>query len=143
MIIETHSEEETLKSAMAFAKNIKPGSIICLDGDLGVGKSVFARGFARGLGITEPVTSPTFTLVQIYEGGRLNMYHFDVYRIGDPSEMYDIGYEDYFYSDGVCLVEWASLISELIPDYAIKVSIEKDISKGYDYRKIIIKDQQE
>ena len=128
---------------MAFAKNIKPGSIICLDGDLGVGKSVFARGFARGLGITEPVTSPTFTLVQIYEGGRLNMYHFDVYRIGDPSEMYDIGYEDYFYSDGVCLVEWASLISELIPDYAIKVSIEKDISKGYDYRKIIIKDQQE
>lgn len=140
MIIETHSEEETLKSAMAFAKNIKPGSIICLDGDLGVGKSVFARGFARGLGITEPVTSPTFTLVQIYEGGRLNMYHFDVYRIGDPSEMYDIGYEDYFYSDGVCLVEWASLISELIPDYAIKVSIEKDISKGYDYRKITIKD---
>ena len=140
MIIETHSEEETLKSAMAFAKNIKPGSIICLDGDLGVGKSVFARGFARGLGITEPVTSPTFTLVQIYEGGRLNMYHFDVYRIGDPSEMYDIGYEDYFYSDGVCLVEWASLILELIPDYAIKVSIEKDISKGYDYRKITIKD---
>ena len=143
MIIETHSEEETLKSAMAFAKNIKPGSIICLDGDLGVGKSVFARGFARGLGITEPVTSPTFTLVQIYEGGRLNMYHFDVYRIGDPSEMYDIGYEDYFYSDGVCLVEWASLILELIPDYAIKVSIEKDISKGYDYRKITIKVQQE
>ena len=140
MIIETHSEEETLKSAMAFAKDIKPGSIICLDGDLGVGKSVFARGFARGLGITEPVTSPTFTLVQIYEGGRLNMYHFDVYRIGDPSEMYDIGYEDYFYSDGVCLVEWASLILELIPDYAIKVSIEKDISKGYDYRKITIKD---
>lgn len=143
MIIETHSEEETLKSAMAFAKDIKPGSIICLDGDLGVGKSVFARGFARGLGITEPVTSPTFTLVQIYEGGRLNMYHFDVYRIGDPSEMYDIGYEDYFYSDGVCLVEWASLILELIPDYAIKVSIEKDISKGYDYRKITIKVQQE
>ena len=143
MIIETYSEEETLKSAMAFAKNIKPGSIICLDGELGAGKSVFARGFARGLGITEPVTSPTFTLVQIYEGGRLNMYHFDVYRIGDPSEMYDIGYEDYFYSDGVCLVEWASLILELIPDYAIKVSIEKDISKGYDYRKIIIKDQQE
>ena len=140
MIIETHSEEETLKSAMAFAKDIKPGSIICLDGDLGVGKSVFARGFARGLGITEPVTSPTFTLVQIYEGGRLNMYHFDVYRICDPSEMYDIGYEDYFYSDGVCLVEWASLISELIPDYAIKVSIEKNISKGYDYRKITIKD---
>ena len=143
MIIETYSEEETLKSAMAFAKNIKPGSIICLDGELGAGKSVFARGFARGLGITEPVTSPTFTLVQIYEGGRLNMYHFDVYRIGDPSEMYDIGYEDYFYSDGVCLVEWASLILELIPDYAIKVSIEKDISKRYDYRKIIIKDQQE
>lgn len=140
MIIETHSEEETQKSAMAFAKDIKPGSIICLDGELGVGKSVFARGFARGLGITEPVTSPTFTLVQIYEGGRLNMYHFDVYRIGDPSEMYDIGYEDYFYSDGVCLVEWASLILELIPDYAIKVSIEKDISKGYDYRKITIKD---
>ena len=140
MIIETYSEEETLKSAMAFAKNIKPGSIICLDGELGAGKSVFARGFARGLGITEPVTSPTFTLVQIYEGGRLNMYHFDVYRIGDPSEMYDIGYEDYFYSDGVCLVEWASLILELIPDYAIKVSIEKDISKGYDYRKITIKD---
>ncbi len=141
MIIETYSEEETLGIAEAMARDIKSGSIICLDGDLGTGKSVFARGFARGLGITEPITSPTFTLVQIHEGDVLNMYHFDVYRIDDPSQMYDIGYEDYFYSDGVCLVEWASLIKELIPDYAIWVSIEKDISKGYDYRKITIKNQ--
>ncbi len=141
MIIETYSEEETLGIAEAMARDIKPSSIICLDGDLGTGKSVFARGFARGLGITEPITSPTFTLVQIHEGDVLNMYHFDVYRIDDPSQMYDIGYEDYFYSDGVCLVEWASLIKELIPDYAIWVSIEKDISKGYDYRKITIKNQ--
>ncbi len=141
MIIETYSEEETLGIAEAMARDIKSSSIICLDGDLGTGKSVFARGFARGLGITEPITSPTFTLVQIHEGDVLNMYHFDVYRIDDPSQMYDIGYEDYFYSDGVCLVEWASLIKELIPDYAIWVSIEKDISKGYDYRKITIKNQ--
>ncbi len=141
MIIETYSEKETLGIAEAMARDIKSSSIICLDGDLGTGKSVFARGFARGLGITEPITSPTFTLVQIHEGDVLNMYHFDVYRIDDPSQMYDIGYEDYFYSDGVCLVEWASLISDLIPDYAIWVSIEKDISKGYDYRKITIKNQ--
>ncbi len=141
MIIETYSEEETLGIAEAMARDIKPSSIICLDGELGTGKSVFARGFARGLGITEPIASPTFTLVQIHEGDVLNMYHFDVYRIDDPGQMYDIGYEDYFYSDGVCLVEWASLIKELIPNYAIWVSIEKDISKGYDYRKITIKNQ--
>ena len=107
-------------------------------GDLGVGKTVFTKGLARGLGITEPVSSPTFTIVQEYREGRLPLYHFDVYRIGDLEEMEEIGYEDYFYGDGVCLIEWANLIQELIPREAVSVVIEKDLEKGLDYRRIII-----
>lgn len=138
MIKETHSEKETFDYAMALGQKAQPGSIYCLDGDLGTGKTVFAKGFARGLGIEEPVTSPTFTIVKEYEGGRLPLYHFDVYRIADPDEMYAIGYEDYFYGEGVCLVEWSQLIEELLPEQAVRIRIEKDPEKGFDYRRICI-----
>ena len=107
-------------------------------GDLGVGKTVFTQGFARGLGITEAVNSPTFTIVQVYEEGRLPFYHFDVYRIGDIEEMEEIGYDDYFFGDGVCLIEWADLIRELLPEQIVEVKIEKDLGKGFDYRRITL-----
>ena len=112
--------------------------IYCLNGDLGVGKTVFTQGFAKGLGIEEPVNSPTFTIIQEYHEGRLPLYHFDVYRIGDVEEMDELGYEEYFYSDGVCLIEWSTLIQEIIPDNAIEIVIEKNLEKGFDYRKITI-----
>ena len=115
--------------------------VVCLDGDLGVGKTVFTQGFARGLGIEEPVSSPTFTIVQEYEEGRLPFYHFDVYRIGDPEEMEEIGYEDYFYGNGVCFIEWAGLIRELLPEKRTEIIIEKDPEKGFDYRRIRIREQ--
>lgn len=136
MVFESHSEEETFEFAKEMAKKAKPGDIYTLNGDLGVGKTAFTKGFAAGLGIDEPIVSPTFTFVQIYEEGRLPLYHFDVYRIGDPSEMDEIGYEDYFYSDGVSIMEWANLVEEIIPDSAISITITKDLSKGVDYRKI-------
>ena len=142
-IIETYSPEETKNAAREIALNCRPGQIYCLDGDLGVGKTLFSQGFAEGLDIREPVSSPTFTIVQIYDEGRLNLYHFDVYRIGDVSEMDEIGYEDYFYGDGVCLIEWASLVEEIIPPEAIHIVIEKDIEKGLDYRKSTITDGEE
>ena len=107
-------------------------------GDLGVGKTVFTQGLAKGLGITEPVYSPTFTIVQVYDGGRLPFYHFDVYRIGDIEEMDEIGYEDYFYGEGVCLIEWADLIRELLPEHTGRIVIEKDLEKGFDYRRITL-----
>ena len=138
MVFTTQSDEETEKAAAALAARVKPGTVICLDGDLGTGKTVFARGFARGLGITEPIVSPTFTILHGYTGGRLPMWHFDVYRIEDPEEMEEIGYEDCFYGDGVALVEWASLIGELIPENAVRVEIRKDPAKGFDYREIRI-----
>ena len=109
-----------------------------LNGDLGVGKTVFTKGFGKGLGIEEPISSPTFTIMQIYEQGRIPLYHFDVYRIADPEEMDEIGYEDYFFGNGVCLIEWASLIEELIPEHVIEVQIEKVLEKGFDYRKITV-----
>ena len=138
-ILDSLSEKETFAIAKELAEKAQAGEVYCLSGDLGVGKTVFTKGFAAGLGITEPVSSPTFTIVQIYEEGRLPLYHFDVYRIGDISEMDEIGYEDYFFGDGVCFVEWAELILELIPDNAVWISIEKDLEKGFDYRKITIK----
>ena len=116
MIYETMSPKETFELGKKIGLEAKAGEIICLDGDLGVGKTVFTQGFAKGLGIDEAVNSPTFTIIQEYDEGRLPLYHFDVYRIGDPEEMYEIGYEDYFYGQGVCLIEWAKLIEELIPD---------------------------
>ncbi len=140
MVLETHSAEETFEAGRKVGLEAKPGTIICLDGDLGTGKTVFTKGVAAGLGITEPVVSPTFTIVQIYEAGRLPLYHFDVYRIDDPDEMEEIGYRDYFYGDGVAIIEWSDLIGELIPDDAMRIRLEKDAARGFDYRKIVIGD---
>lgn len=138
MIIETNSEQETFLLGQKLGEIAKPGSIFALNGDLGVGKTVFTKGIAKGLSIEEDVNSPTFTIVQVYDEGRLKLYHFDVYRIGDVSEMDEIGYEDYFYGDGVCLVEWAELISEIMPKETISITIEKELERGFDYRKITI-----
>ena len=138
MITESYSEEETFAIGSMLGREAEAGQIYCLDGDLGAGKTVFARGFADGLDIHEPVTSPTFTIIREYRDGRLPLFHFDVYRIGDPGEMEAIGYEEYFFGDGVCLVEWSELISELIPDDAIRVIIRKDLTKGLDFREIEI-----
>ncbi|BCJ97389.1 tRNA (adenosine(37)-N6)-threonylcarbamoyltransferase complex ATPase subunit type 1 TsaE [Anaerocolumna chitinilytica] len=138
MIIETNSREETFELGKRLGEQAKSGEIYCLSGDLGTGKTVFTQGFARGLGITEPVNSPTFTIVSEYEEGRLPLYHFDVYRIEDIEEMEEIGYEDYFYGEGVCLVEWAELIKELLPETLTSITIEKNTAKGFDYRKITV-----
>ena len=138
MVIESKSPEETFQLGMELARNAVPGQVFTLTGDLGVGKTVFTQGFAKGLGIDEAINSPTFTIVQEYTEGRLNLYHFDVYRISDVSEMDEIGYDEYFYSDGVCLIEWGSLISDILPDETIYINIEKSLDKGFDYRKITI-----
>ena len=138
MVIETRSPEETFQFGEKLGREAKPGQIYTLNGDLGTGKTVFTQGFAAGLGITEPVNSPTFTIVQMYEDGRLPFYHFDVYRIGDIEEMEEIGYEDCFYGEGVCLIEWADLIQEILPPDVIAIEIEKNLEKGFDYRRITI-----
>lgn len=138
MEFESNSPEETFEFGKEMGKKAKPGDIITLSGDLGVGKTVFAQGFAEGLDIIEPINSPTFTIIQVYEGGRLPLYHFDVYRIADPEEMYEIGFEEYFFGEGVCLVEWANLISELLPENITKVEIKKSLTKGFDFRKIVV-----
>lgn len=140
-IIETNSPEETWKLGYRLGEAAAGGQVICLNGDLGVGKTVFTQGFAAGLGIGEPVNSPTFTILQIYEEGRLPLYHFDVYRIGDVEEMEEVGYEDCFYGEGVCLIEWADLIEEILPREHRRITIEKDLSKGFDYRRITIEDR--
>ncbi|MCT4597344.1 MAG: tRNA (adenosine(37)-N6)-threonylcarbamoyltransferase complex ATPase subunit type 1 TsaE [Vallitalea sp.] len=138
MIYESFSAEDTKKVGNELGNNARKGQIYCLIGDLGVGKTVFTKGFAEGLEIDEHITSPTFTIVNEYNCGRLPFNHFDVYRIEDADEMYEIGYEEYFYDEGVCLVEWANLIEELLPDDAIWIKIEKDLDKGLDYRKITV-----
>ena len=138
IIIETTNAEETFKLGVKIGEQARPGEIYTLNGDLGVGKTVFNQGVARGLGIEEPVNSPTFTIVQVYEEGKMPFYHFDVYRIGDIEEMEEIGYDDYFFGNGVCLIEWAELIQELLPKQIISVTIEKNPEKGFDYRKITI-----
>ena len=143
MIIETHDPEETFEVGRKIGMNAKPGQIYTLTGDLGVGKTVFIQGVAAGLGITEPVNSPTFTIIQEYEDGRLPFYHFDVYRIGDLEEMEEIGYDDYFFGQGICLIEWAELIEEILPEKRIEVTIEKDLEKGFEYRKITIEERGE
>jgi tRNA threonylcarbamoyladenosine biosynthesis protein TsaE len=140
-IIETFSAEETYLFGKKIGRGACPGRVYTLVGDLGVGKTVFTQGVAAGLGIEEPVNSPTFTILQIYEEGRLPFYHFDVYRIGDVEEMDEIGYEDCFYGDGVCLIEWANLIEEILPEHYTQITIEKDLSKGFDYRRILIEDR--
>lgn len=143
MVIETHDPEETFEVGRTIGINAKPGQIYTLTGDLGVGKTVFTQGVAAGLGITEPVNSPTFTIIQEYEDGRLPFYHFDVYRIGDLEEMEEIGYDDYFFGQGICLIEWAELIEEILPEKRIEVTIEKDLEKGFEYRKITIEERGE
>ena len=140
MVYETNSPEETFALAKQLGAAVEPGTVFTLTGDLGVGKTVFAQGLAEGLGITEPINSPTFTIVQVYDEGRLPFYHFDVYRIGDVEEMDEIGYEDYFYGDGVCLVEWAELIEEILPQRRTQILIEKDLEQGFDYRRITLED---
>lgn len=137
-VIETSCMEETAKFAYEMAQNVEPGQVYALIGDLGVGKTVFTKGFAEGLGIEEPVSSPTFTILQIYEEGRLPLYHFDVYRIEEPEEMEEVGFDDYIYGDGVCLIEWANRIEEILPEETIYIVIEKDLERGMDYRKITV-----
>ena len=137
-VIDSFCAKDTYELGEKIGQMAEPGMVISLTGDLGVGKTVFTQGLAKGLGIEEPVNSPTFTIVQVYEEGRLPLYHFDVYRIGDIEEMDEIGYEDYFYGEGVCLIEWADLIREILPEQMCRVTIEKDLEKGFDYRKITL-----
>lgn len=136
-VYESYRPEDTFALGRTMGEAAKQGEVYTLIGDLGTGKTVFTQGLAAGLGITEPINSPTFTIIQIYEEGRLPFYHFDVYRIGDISEMDEIGYEDYFYGEGVCLIEWANLIGEILPEKYTQITISKDLEKGFDYRKII------
>lgn len=138
MVVESTSEQDTYQLGFSLGEQAVAGDVFCLVGDLGVGKTVFTKGFASGLGITEPITSPTFTIVQVYEEGRLPLYHFDVYRISDVEEMEEIGYEDYIYGDGVSFIEWANLIEDILPKRRRMITIEKDLEKGFDYRRITI-----
>ncbi len=137
--VESNGPEETSAIGEMLGEMCRPGQIYTLNGELGTGKTVFTQGFARGLGIAGSVNSPTFTILQIYEGGRMPFYHFDVYRIGNAEEMDEIGYEDCFYGEGVCLIEWAELIREILPEQYVNVTIAKDLDKGFDYRKLVIK----
>ncbi len=136
--IQTNSAKETYELGRKFGFDAKAGCVITLDGDLGAGKTVFAKGFAEGLGITEIVNSPTFTILQIYEGGRLPLYHFDVYRIDDPEEMWEVGLQEYLGGNGVCLIEWSERIEELLPEDTVRITIERDPAKGDDHRAITI-----
>lgn len=141
MIIETRNAKETYQLGVEIGQKAKKGQVYTLVGDLGVGKTVFTQGLAHGLEIEEPISSPTFTIVQVYDEGRLPFYHFDVYRIGDISEMDEIGYEDYIYGEGVALIEWANLIEEILPQERTCITIEKDLQQGFDYRKITIEER--
>ncbi len=138
MIVETFSADETYEYGRKMGAEAQPGDVYCLSGDLGVGKTVFTQGFAAGLGVEESVCSPTFTIVQEYEGEKMPFYHFDVYRIGDVEEMDEIGFDDYIYGEGVCLIEWADLIREILPEDFVGIFIEKDMEKGFDYRRITL-----
>ena len=142
MIIETRSAQETYQLGVDIGKSAKAGQVYTMVGDLGVGKTVFTQGMATGLGITGPISSPTFTIVQVYDDGILPFYHFDVYRIGDISEMDEIGFDDYVYGEGVSLIEWANLIEEILPSQRIEITIEKDLNQGFDYRRITIKEKE-
>ncbi|MCQ2493981.1 MAG: tRNA (adenosine(37)-N6)-threonylcarbamoyltransferase complex ATPase subunit type 1 TsaE [Lachnospiraceae bacterium] len=143
MEYETFSPEETFAIGERFGQQAKPGQVLALTGDLGVGKTLFTQGLAKGLGIDGPVSSPTFTIVQVYENGRLPFYHFDVYRIADPEEMDEIGFDDYVYGEGICLIEWAELIEDILPENCIRITIEKNLEKGFDYRTIRVSGMEE
>ena len=136
MRIESNSAEDTFALGKQCGQKAAAGQVYCLYGDLGVGKTVFTQGFAAGLGIKGPVSSPTFTILQVYDEGRLPFYHFDVYRISDPEEMYEIE------GEGVCFIEWANLIEELLPEQYTEIHIDKDLSKGFDYRLITVEEVQ-
>ena len=140
MVLESKSPEQTFQIGVRLGQKAKPGQVYTLTGDLGVGKTVFTQGFAKGLGIEEPVCSPTFTIVQEYGEGRLPFYHFDVYRIGDVEEMDEVGYEDYIMGEGVSLIEWANLIEEILPEHYTKITISKNLERGFDYREIKIEE---
>ena len=142
MIIESLCADDTFAFGKKLGEAAEPGTVYTLVGDLGVGKTVLTQGLAEGLGITEAVNSPTFTILQVYEEGRLPLYHFDVYRIGDISEMDEIGYEDCFYGQGVTLIEWSELIREILPEHVTEVTIEKDMEKGFDYRRIRVEEKE-
>lgn len=137
----TRSPEETFALGRELGRLAEPGQVYCLDGDLGVGKTVFAQGFAAGLGIAEPVNSPTFTILQVYGEGRLPLYHFDMYRLGDPEELEEIGYEEYFFGDGVCLIEWAGQVAEYLPAGAVSVKLRKVPERGFSYREIEVEEE--
>ena len=141
MIIESKCEKDTFELGKKIGREAAPGDVYTLVGDLGVGKTVFTKGVAAGLGILEPVSSPTFTIVQVYEEGRLPFYHFDVYRIGDIEEMEEIGFEDYIYGEGVSLIEWADLIEEILPEHYVEIKIEKDPGRGFDFRRITVEEK--
>lgn len=143
MVLESKSPEDTFQIGMRLGQLAKAGEVYPLTGDLGVGKTVFTQGFAKGLGIEEPVNSPTFTILQIYEGGRLPLYHFDVYRIGSVEEMDETGFEEYMTGEGVSLIEWADLIREILPGERTRIRIEKDLEKGFDYRRITVEAAEE
>ena len=140
MVLETRSPEQTFQIGVRLGQKAKPGQVYTLTGDLGVGKTVFIQGFAKGLEIEGPVSSPTFTIVQVYEEGRLPFYHFDVYRIGDIEEMDEVGYEDYVMGEGVSLIEWANLIEEILPEKRTEIIIEKDLEQGFEFRRITIEE---
>ena len=138
---DSYSPEDTFEIAKKLGESVSSGDVFCLIGDLGVGKTLFSQGFAKGLGVEEYVNSPTFTIVQEYYGTderHLTLYHFDVYRIEDPEEMEEIGFTDMIYGDGVSLIEWADMISDILPDEYTRITIEKNLEKGFDYRKILV-----
>lgn len=134
----SEGHRDTFELGKKTGLSAKAGEVYALSGDLGAGKTVFTQGFAEGFGIKDIVVSPTFTILQIYEDGRLPLYHFDVYRIGDDSEMEEIGFYEYICGDGVCLIEWADIIEDILPVGCIRVEIKKDIEKGADIRRISI-----
>lgn len=129
-IIYMKNEAETVGFGIELGQNAKPGTVIALTGDLGAGKTTLTKSIAKGLGIEDVITSPTFTIVKEYETGRLPLYHFDVYRIGDIDEMYELGYEEYFFGQGVCVVEWADLIDEIMPEETLRINIEYGEKEG-------------
>ena len=136
MVKETFNAKETFEAGYEMGKKALPGQIYCLNGDLGVGKTVFTQGIAKGLGITEPINSPTFTIVQVYEEGRMPFYHFDVYRLADIDEFYAMGGEEYF-ENGICLIEWGEIIKDALPSNYIKITFSKNDDND-DYRELNI-----
>ena len=132
MEIKTHSEKETFELGKRIANAVNPGTVILFYGDLGAGKTVMTKGIAAGLGITEMITSPTFTIMQEYEGGRMPLYHLDVYRIEDPDEMEEVGLNEYIYGNGLTVIEWAEQIEDILPDDAIKITIERNVENPED-----------